>query len=419
MASDSDDDEQSIKNLNGYYFYPSTVPPFTLESNFKQVKTRNSQLLNTDTIFDVEQPDYGYTDPFLHSYADQWAGFVQNIGTNVAYSNQQLPRNALLATSTVSSSGTSMRSGSQDTDGSGRMDIDEEKAKFIKEALPDISEAWGGEERLDALFSQPQLRDKDFKDNIDRRDWLEYLANVKKYYYSNVGTHENEERKSISISRPQTAQYRTDWLEELNREKQKWKQLRKKKMVKWKPRLIHILLDSQYVPLMFRFIIIALCAVSLGLAIRIFQNSRAEITPLNGITGPVKQQASTIMAISVNSFALLYSIYIAYDEYTGRPLGIRNPLGKLKLILFDLFFIIFSSANLALAFNTLYDPRWVCTGDGVEDNHLDRYPKLSYICRKQRALSSFLFIITFVWVMTFSLSIVRVVEKVSSSNPRF
>ena len=55
----------------------------------------------------------------------------------------------------------------------------------------------------------------------------------------------------------------------------------------------------------------------------------------------MEQQPSTIMALVVQSCALVYVIYIAYDEYTGKPLGLREPMSKMRLILLDLLFIIF------------------------------------------------------------------------------
>ena len=115
------------------------------------------------------------------------------------------------------------------------------------------------------------------------------------------------------------------------------------------------------------------------------------------------------MAICVQSIAMVYLIYITWDEFNAKPLGIRNPLAKIRLILLDLLFIIFSSANLSLSFNTLYDGRWVCQID-----EYSMYPKVESICDKQRALAAFLFLVLVMWVSTFTVSILRVIEKVSS-----
>jgi hypothetical protein len=38
----------------------------------------------------------------------------------------------------------------------------------------------------------------------------------------------------------------------------------------------------------------------------------------------------------------------------------KKKLAKLRVVMFDLVFIVFDSANLSLAFDTLYDIRWSC-----------------------------------------------------------
>lgn len=126
------------------------------------------------------------------------------------------------------------------------------------------------------------------------------------------------------------------------------------------------------------------------------------------------------MAIVVNCFAAVYVVYIAYDEYSGKPMGLRNPLGKMKLIMLDLFFIIFSSANLSLAFNSLSDKEWVCHDSNSEalKNMGIFYPPVSSLCRRQKALTSFLLLALCLWVLTFTISIIRVVDRVTTSDSR-
>ena len=51
------------------------------------------------------------------------------------------------------------------------------------------------------------------------------------------------------------------------------------------------------------------------------------------------------------------------DEYFGKAIGIRSPRNKLLLVLLDLFFIILNAADLALAFNVLYDSEAGCLTD--------------------------------------------------------
>ena len=83
-----------------------------------------------------------------------------------------------------------------------------------------------------------------------------------------------------------------------------------------------MLLNSPMVPLTFRSIIWSLSLVALALAGSIFRMSRAY---------GVEQKASTVMAIVVDALALLYLIYITYDEYSGKPLGLRTPTMKIRL----------------------------------------------------------------------------------------
>lgn len=158
-----------------------------------------------------------------------------------------------------------------------------------------------------------------------------------------------------------------------------------------------MLLNSPIVPLTFRSIIWLLSLLALSLAGSIFHMSNAY---------NVEQKASTVMAIVVDAIALVYLIYITYDEYSGKPLGLRSPTAKIRLrgcsrrtfgwrgppladwlliVMFDLVFIVFDSANLSLAFDTLFDARWSCRstfGSQVNTSSVRTFP-----CR----VSSFIF----------------------------
>jgi hypothetical protein len=83
-----------------------------------------------------------------------------------------------------------------------------------------------------------------------------------------------------------------------------------------------MLLNSPMVPLFFRSIIWTLSLVALSLAGSIFHLSKKY---------GVEQKASTVMAIVVDAIALVYTIYITYDEYSGKPLGLRSPSIKMRL----------------------------------------------------------------------------------------
>lgn len=178
------------------------------------------------------------------------------------------------------------------------------------------------------------------------------------------------------------------------------------------PFLKRIFVTNPLVPLLLRICIIFFSACALGLACTIYQFSNSRYDG-----SKIEQQASTIMAIVVQCLAIVYVAYIAYDEYSGKPLGLRDPLGKMKLIMLDLLFIIFSSANLSLTFNTLYDDEWVCRSDPSSPDDKGS-PMVTSICRRQRSLAAFLFLVLNLWLLTFTISIIRVVDRVSVGGQR-
>ncbi len=172
---------------------------------------------------------------------------------------------------------------------------------------------------------------------------------------------------------------------------------------RWKPKLMKIMLNNPHVPLSLRAITFIFTVCALGLAGAVFVHSKNS-------SHTVPQQPSTIMAICVQSIALVYLVWITSDEYSSKQLGLRDPAAKMRLIMLDLLFIIFSSANLSLTFNTLYDKTWVCTLPSNSDRNS---PYIGNICSRQRGLAGILFLVLCMWVMTFTVSIFRLVERVS------
>lgn len=124
--------------------------------------------------------------------------------------------------------------------------------------------------------------------------------------------------------------------------------------------------------------------------------------------GHLKQGPSALMAIIVDAVALVYLIYITFDEYTSKPLGLRSPSAKARLILLDLFFIVFDSANLSLAFASLSEVTGSCTEAEI-NTHLN--PRNSAVCARQKALASVLLIALLAWLMTFAISVLRLVAS--------
>jgi hypothetical protein len=120
--------------------------------------------------------------------------------------------------------------------------------------------------------------------------------------------------------------------------------------------------------------------------------------------GHTDQGPSALMAIIVDAVALVYLVYITFDEYTSKPLGLRSPSAKARLILLDLFFIVFDSANLSLAFNSLSEVTGSCTEAEVNQKF---DPRNDSICVRQKALATVLLVALLAWLLTFCLSVLR------------
>lgn len=251
-----------------------------------------------------------------------------------------------------------------------RVEIDE---KYLDEYS--LNGSWGGDARLKEEFTEYQQ----LKDANKHRSLLNLFMRTK-----DPGENDTKVRS--------TAGY---WMGE-NRSQ-------------LKPAFRKFFMQNPLLPLTLRILTLIFCAIALALACSIFVFSK---DTYDG--SKVGQKASTIMAIVVQTCALVYVVYIAYDEHSGKPLGLRDPIGKFRLVMLDLLFIIFSSANLSLAFDTLYDDEWVCeiynNPHGIDNN---AFPVISSICRRQKGLASFLFVVLVTWVLTFTISLVRVIDRVN------
>ena len=148
----------------------------------------------------------------------------------------------------------------------------------------------------------------------------------------------------------------------------------------WYIRAQRTVLRNPIVPMVIRMNVWSFSAVALALACSIYH-----ITDKSGISAT----PSTNMAIVVDAVALVYLLYITYDEYSGKPLGLRPAKAKMRLIFLDLFFIVFDSANLSLAFEAIQGG---C---------------IPQVCTRQKALASVLLIALIAWLLTFSISVMR------------
>ena len=159
----------------------------------------------------------------------------------------------------------------------------------------------------------------------------------------------------------------------------------------WWKRLQRTVLHSPIIPVVFRMVVWCFSLVALILGSSILKTS------INSESPHLVNSPSPNMAIIVDGIALVYIIYITYDEYTGKPLGLRSAKAKIRLIFLDLFFIVFDSANLSLAFGAVLDSDVVCVDGKLE--HV--------ICSRQTALASVLLIALIAWLLTFSVSVLR------------
>ncbi|KAG2415245.1 hypothetical protein HFD88_006436 [Aspergillus terreus] len=175
----------------------------------------------------------------------------------------------------------------------------------------------------------------------------------------------------------------------------------KKRRQIWFKRFHNTLLKSPMVPLIFRLTVWCFSLTALALGGSIQHLSGEYIHP---------QGPSALMAIIVDAVALVYLVYITWDEYTSKPLGLRSPSAKARLVLLDIFFIVFDSANLSLAFESLSTVSGACT---VGEINQEIAPKNDAICDRQKALACVLLIALLAWLTTFSISVLRLVERVA------
>ncbi|EFQ95774.1 hypothetical protein CFE70_003898 [Pyrenophora teres f. teres 0-1] len=160
------------------------------------------------------------------------------------------------------------------------------------------------------------------------------------------------------------------------------------------------IMNHPMVPALVRAIVLIFSILALSLACSIYRHSNN-----NGCNN----NSSTWMAILVDIVAVLYTVYITYDEYTSKPLGLRSHNAKMSLIFLDLAFIVFESANLSLAFQALTDDKWAC----VDSDRTNACPYRQSICERQKGLTATLFIALIAWIATFAISTLRLIHRVA------
>jgi len=197
----------------------------------------------------------------------------------------------------------------------------------------------------------------------------------------------------------------------------------RRKRQAWYKRAQFTILRNPFIPLAFRLTVITFALVAIGLGVTIFKETGritrcvgeapgsrdAACSALVG-NSPVSyyRDPSALMAIIVDVIAVVYTGYITYDEYFSKPLGLRKARAKIRLVLLDLFFIVFQSANLSLSFESLTVDEGACAvGDGPAT-----FTRFNNVCNRQQALSAVLLVSLVAWLLTFSVSVLRLVERI-------
>jgi hypothetical protein len=196
-----------------------------------------------------------------------------------------------------------------------------------------------------------------------------------------------------------------------------YRAFRRKRRV-WYKRVQFTVLRNPFVPLAFRFTVISFALIATGLGASIYHETGRIVHCIDqppgnrddycdGLIGDRNvdyyRDPAALMAIIVDVIAVVYSIYITYDEYFSKPLGLRKARAKVRLVLLDLFFIVFQSANLSLSFESLTVEEGACqVGDTARTD-----ARFDNVCERAKALSSVLLVSLVAWMLTFSVSVLR------------
>ncbi|KAI0872663.1 hypothetical protein GGS24DRAFT_426663 [Hypoxylon argillaceum] len=170
----------------------------------------------------------------------------------------------------------------------------------------------------------------------------------------------------------------------------------------WFMRLGDFVLRHPIAPLIFRLIVLITTISALALATVIYRRERdPEIVSSNRA-----ETSQAIVAIIIDSVAIPYILYMTWDEYTGKPLGLRAPAQKISLTLLDLVFIVLKSASTSLAFEALV----YHSGDGIAETPRQSAQELESL-DLARGLAALTLVGLIAWILNFTISVFRLAEK--------
>ncbi|KAI1393956.1 uncharacterized protein F4822DRAFT_424416 [Hypoxylon trugodes] len=170
----------------------------------------------------------------------------------------------------------------------------------------------------------------------------------------------------------------------------------------WIMRISNFVLRHPIAPLIFRLIVLITTISALALACNIFERENDPAVPNDNT--PETSQA--IVAIVIDVVAIPYILYMTWDEYTGKPLGLRAPAQKVSLTLLDLVFIVLKSASTALAFEALV----YHSGDGLSSSPNSEAAERASL-NLARGLAALTLVGLIAWILNFTINVFRLAEK--------
>jgi hypothetical protein len=171
------------------------------------------------------------------------------------------------------------------------------------------------------------------------------------------------------------------------------KRSKRKRTLAVSRRIWKAIIHHPFSPLIFRMTVIITSLIALAISARIYEFE-------SDVETDEAEHSQAIVAVVVDTVAIPYVGYMIWDEYTGKPLGLRPARQKISLILMDLFFIIFKSASTTLAFEAL-----------VYHNEAEGLLK-----ELSRGLAAFTLVGLMSWTMTFIVNVFRTVERLAGGE---
>lgn len=81
-------------------------------------------------------------------------------------------------------------------------------------------------------------------------------------------------------------------------------------------------MNNPFVPLLVRLTVLLFSVLALSLASSLYRGT--SVNTSDDEKSSCRRLSSTYMAIIFDTVAIVYVMYITYDEYTSEPLGLRS-----------------------------------------------------------------------------------------------